>query len=59
MFSLVPNASKFAFISLVHQLQTTHQLQLIDCQVYTPHLESLGAQMVDRALFIQQLQLNL
>lgn len=45
MFAHVSNASKFAFISLVQQLQA-EGIQLIDCQVYTPHLESLGAMMI-------------
>ena len=47
MFSKVSNASKFAFIKFVHQLQR-EKVALIDCQVYTAHLESLGAKMVDR-----------
>lgn len=55
MFSLVPNASKFAFINYVEQLQHEH-VQLIDCQVYTQHLESLGAKMIDREIFLQLLR---
>ncbi len=51
MFSRVSNASKFAFISYVQQL-IKENVQLIDCQVYTPHLESLGARMIDRESFI-------
>ncbi|MFN8252750.1 MAG: leucyl/phenylalanyl-tRNA--protein transferase [Ferruginibacter sp.] len=54
MFSHQPNASKFAFISLVQQLEN-EGLQLIDCQVYTSHLESLGAEMIPRATFMQML----
>jgi leucyl/phenylalanyl-tRNA---protein transferase len=55
MFSKVSNASKYAFISYMHQLQ--HEgVELIDCQVYTEHLESLGAHMVPREEFIQRLQ---
>lgn len=54
MFSLVPNASKFAFISYIQQLQKD-DLQLIDCQVYTEHLESLGARMIPRSSFINLL----
>lgn len=50
MFSKQSNASKFAFIKLVQQLQTEN-VQLIDCQVYTQHLESLGARMISRELF--------
>ena len=58
MFSNVSNASKFAFIKYIEQLKT-EGLQLIDCQVYTEHLESLGARMIDRADFIGLLHQNL
>jgi len=54
MFSLVSNASKYAFISYVEQL-LNEDVALIDCQVYTEHLESLGARMIDRPDFIQML----
>ncbi len=50
MFSLKPNASKFAFINYVRQLQKEN-VQLIDCQLHTNHLESLGARMIPRELF--------
>ena len=52
MFSTKSNASKFAFINLVKHLQKQH-IKLIDCQVYTAHLESLGAKMIDRKLFCE------
>ena len=55
MFSQRPNASKFAFIRLVQQL-VKEGVRLIDCQVYTEHLESLGARMIPRAEFIRQLE---
>ena len=45
MFSKESNASKFAFIKLVEKLQK-QGIELIDCQVYTEHLESLGARMI-------------
>jgi leucyl/phenylalanyl-tRNA--protein transferase len=51
MFSKVSNASKYAFIRYVRQLQQ-ERVELIDCQVYTEHLESLGARMIPRKLFI-------
>jgi len=54
MFSRVSNASKYAFISYVQQLQAAGVL-LVDCQVYTPHLESLGAEMIPRSRFLQLL----
>ena len=55
MFSKVSNASKYAFISYVQQL-TTEGVELIDCQVYTEHLESLGATMIPREQFVSLLQ---
>ncbi len=51
MFSLVSNASKYAFIKYVEIIEA-EGIEVIDCQVYTPHLESLGAKMIDRASFI-------
>ena len=55
MFSHVSNASKYAFISYVQQL-AGEGVTLIDCQVYTPYLESLGADMIPRADFLTQLR---
>jgi leucyl/phenylalanyl-tRNA---protein transferase len=51
MFSKISNASKFAFIKYVQQLQKEN-VALIDCQVYTAHLESLGAKMIERKKFM-------
>ncbi len=50
MFSTQNNASKFAFINYVKLLQKEN-VKLIDCQLHTNHLESLGAKMIDRKLF--------
>lgn len=58
MFSTVSNASKFAFISYVQQL-TKEGIVLIDCQVYTQHLESLGAEMISRDAFIKLLSAHI
>ncbi len=55
MFSKQSNASKFAFIHFVRHLQK-QQVQLIDCQIYTAHLQSLGAKMISRALFCEILE---
>lgn len=55
MFSTVSNASKFAFIHLAQELQLK-KYKLIDCQVYTEHLESLGAEEIPRQEFIAALQ---
>lgn len=50
MFSRVSNASKIAFVHLAGQL-SQWGFKLIDCQVHSPHIASLGAEMMDRALF--------
>jgi leucyl/phenylalanyl-tRNA--protein transferase len=54
MFSGESNASKFAFIKYVQQLKQ-EGIELIDCQVYTGHLESLGARMITRENFVSRL----
>jgi leucyl/phenylalanyl-tRNA---protein transferase len=51
MFSRYSNASKYAFIRFVQELMS-EGVELIDCQVYTAHLESLGARMIPRAQFL-------
>lgn len=52
MFSKVSNASKTALINLC----SSGAFDLIDCQVYTPHLESLGARMISREEYIADLK---
>jgi leucyl/phenylalanyl-tRNA--protein transferase len=52
MFSTVSNASKFAFIQFVRQLQKEN-VKLIDCQMHTAHLESMGATLIERKLFLE------
>lgn len=54
MFSRVPDASKIAFVHLVKQLQHWG-VGLIDCQVRTSHLASLGAREISRLEFSQKL----
>ncbi|TMM59596.1 leucyl/phenylalanyl-tRNA--protein transferase [Maribacter algarum] len=54
MFSSSSNASKFAFVRLAQEYQEKDGL--IDCQLYTKHLESLGAEEIQRAAFIEILQ---
>jgi leucyl/phenylalanyl-tRNA--protein transferase len=54
MFANQSNASKFAFIKYVQLLQETG-VKIIDCQVYTPHLESLGAEFISRKDFTRLL----
>lgn len=51
MFSTTPNASKFAFIKLAQELEKKNY-SLIDCQLYTDHLASLGATLMPRSKFI-------
>ena len=55
MFSRVSNASKVGFVSLVEKLKK-EQYKLLDCQVYNKHLASLGAEEIDRDLFLKILQ---
>ena len=54
MFSHVSNASKIAFIYLAEKLKSENY-SLIDCQMYTSHLESLGAQEIPRSDFLKYL----
>jgi len=45
MFSKVSNASRYAFIQYTEQLKQ-EGVSLIDCQVHTDYLESMGARMI-------------
>jgi len=51
MFSEVSNASKVAFIHMVRD----GGYKLIDCQLHTNHLESLGARYISRKQFLKYL----
>ena len=55
MFSLVPNASKIAFVSLINDLKSKNY-QLLDCQVYNEHLALLGAFEISREDFLKIIQ---
>lgn len=55
MFSKVSNASRFAFIRYVEVLRE-EGVELIDCQVYTEYLESMGGVMILREDFIMLLE---
>ena len=55
MFSRHDNASKFAFAHLIRHL-LTHNFGMIDCQMYTDHLASLGAREIPRTEFMIRLQ---
>lgn len=54
MFTKVSNASKIGFIKLVQKLQE-QGVRLIDCQIYTEHLASLGAEEIPRSEFLKYL----
>lgn len=54
MFSKVSNASKVAFVTIVERLKE-QGFSLIDCQVRTEHLISLGAREVSRQSFLKML----
>lgn len=55
MFSHVSDASKVALVHLVALLRR-QQFGLIDCQMATPHLASLGARTISRALFTARIE---
>ena len=55
MFSDVSNASKIALAHLARQLERW-QFGMIDCQMYTSHLATLGARDIPRSEFIVRLQ---
>ena len=55
MFSKVSNASKIAFISLVNYLKMNHY-NLLDCQIYNDHLDSLGCREILREDFLRLLK---
>lgn len=51
MFTKESNASKAGFITFIQNTS----YKLIDCQVYTKHLESLGAEDISRNKFLEYL----
>jgi leucyl/phenylalanyl-tRNA---protein transferase len=55
MFHRVANASKVALVELARHLQA-RRFELIDCQMPTPHLVSLGARTVARDEFLHRLR---
>lgn len=55
MFTRVADASKIALVHLARQLGRW-QFGMIDCQMHTPHLASLGAREIPRADFMRELQ---
>ncbi|TRO67163.1 leucyl/phenylalanyl-tRNA--protein transferase [Christiangramia sabulilitoris] len=55
MFAKASNASKFGLIKLVQKLKD-EGIKLIDCQSYTSHLKSLGAEEIPRSEFLEYLK---
>lgn len=55
MFAKKTDASKVAFVSLVHHLIHS-DCTLIDCQITTKHLVSLGAREIPRREFLKKLK---
>lgn len=55
MFSIVPNASKLALIEICR----SKKYSLIDCQVATHHLSSMGARTISRNAYLKLLRQNL
>ncbi len=54
MFSKASNSSKLALMWLCENLE----INLIDCQVYTSHLESMGAEMIARDEYLKILNIS-
>ena len=55
MFSRESDASKVAMVHLVQTLKEM-QFRIIDCQVYSKHLQTLGAKPVAREMFVNILK---
>lgn len=55
MFSRASDASKVAFVHLVRQLERWGYAA-IDCQIHSTHLQTLGAENIDRTAFIGLLE---
>ena len=57
MFSHTADASKVALVALV-DIAKRGGIQMVDCQVENPHLNSLGARNINRLDFEQRLEQN-
>ena len=58
MFSLKPNTSKLALIRLAERLKNKHY-SLIDCQLHTNHLASMGGKFISYDDYISLIYNNL
>lgn len=56
MFSKVSNASKAGFINFIQS--HLDEIELIDCQIHSEHLESLGAKMITKKEYLNILKNN-
>ncbi len=56
MFAKVSNASKAGFIHFIQNQK--EKLELIDCQIHSEHLESLGATMISKKEYLTILKNN-
>lgn len=56
MFSKVSNASKAGFLDFVQK--NAEHFKLIDCQIHSEHLESLGATMIPKLEYLKILKEN-
>ncbi len=54
MFTKMSNASKVAFVTMVRELERSG-FELVDCQMPSDHLESLGALGIPRHIFLERL----
>lgn len=56
MFSKTSNASKAGFINFC--IENRNNIDLVDCQVHSEHLESLGAEMISKKDYLNFLYHN-
>ena len=57
MFAKETNASKYGLIMMARNLEE-QGFDFIDCQIHTPHLESLGAIMLPRKKYLKRLSIH-
>ena len=52
MFSTRTNGSKIALLEVCRHMRAEH-IKILDCQVYSEHLATLGAELIERKKFLQ------
>jgi leucyl/phenylalanyl-tRNA--protein transferase len=55
MFSRTPGASKIVMVYLCERMQA-FEYRFLDCQVFNPHLASMGAEEMPRERFLRELE---